>query len=141
MTATDFLDEDEVSGTSIAQTFRRAYLKTELDSEGDVRISADTITVIASLDRDNKLIRFWSMMAIRDNTDDSDILEFVNRVNQRVIFVRFWKPADTSKLVVADYHLPYENGLPRFQVVAAFRLLARVVPAAVQALDNDDIIQ
>lgn len=43
-------------------------------------------------------------------------------------------------MVVADYHLPYHQGIPAHQAIHALRLFSRIVPAAIRQCDEDDLV-
>lgn len=136
----EILAEDEVTSDNVARLFKRAFMRTIIDEDGDVRVETDAgPKVLISLDEDRKLLKFTTIYGLKDSATEAEKLAFVNKMNDDMIFVRFCV-ADADMLV-ADYFLPYEQGITAYQIVLTVRLFSRIVPAAIQTCDEDDLVE
>ena len=133
-----FLPEGEVNAQKLAEIFKVAYMKCTIDEDGDLLVQTDGPRVFVSVQEDKKLLKFIAMYGLKESATEEMKMAFVNRMNDGIIFARFSVArADT---LMADYYLPYEEGILAFQIVAALRLFGRVVPGAIQACDKDDLV-
>ena len=139
--APEIIAEDIVTPDTIRNIFRRAFFSTTLDDDGDVRVETDDPVVFVSINVNNKLLKFTTVYGFKETASLESKLAFVNKMNEDVIFCRFSVPEDTSTLLVADYYLPFGEGIPAFQIVSALRLFARVVSRAIYDCDDNDIVR
>ena len=137
----EIIAENIVTPETIRDIFRRAYFSTTLDDDGDVRVETDDPIVFVSINANNKLLKYTTVYAFRETTSMEPKLAFVNRMNDELIFCRFSVPEDEPDLLMADYYLPFGEGVPAFQIVSALRLFARVVPRAIHDCDENDIVR
>lgn len=140
MGASDFLHEDDVTTAKLCGLFKRAYMKATLDG-GQLSVDSDGPRVLVEVEENHKLLKFMALYMMRDDAALESKFEFMNRLNSSVIFARFSIPGDHPGVLVADYYLPFEEGITSFQIVTSLRLFARVVPGAIQACDNEALVQ
>jgi len=66
---------------------------------------------------------------------------FVNDVNDEVMFTRFSITSKGEDRFFADYHLPYENGVLEYQIIAALRLFEATTIGSIQVIDTFDVVR
>ncbi len=137
----EFIPETDVNADTLAAVYKRAFFKCDEDSDGDLRVHTDGPKVLVTLNENNKLIKFMAIYRLKENEPDDKKLRFLNRMNNTIIFARFSMPEKRHDVLMADYYLPYEEGLPAFQVVQAMRAFSKIVVGAIDACDEDDLVQ
>ena len=133
------IEEQDLCIARIEGLFQAAFLKTRTDDDGDLVIYSDGATTLISLDERNHLVRMSALYGIKQEASEAQINALVNRLNDSVVMVRFASPK--TDVLMADYYLMYEERIPAYQIVASMRLFARIIPAALQRSDPDDIIE
>ncbi|MEW6259428.1 MAG: YbjN domain-containing protein [Thermodesulfobacteriota bacterium] len=141
MAMAEVLTEDEVTISNLAQIFKRAFFKTSIDKDGDFIVHTEGPRVIVTLNQDNKLIKFTTIYGVKESARLDLKHTFTNRMNDEIIFCRFSVPKTRPDILIADYYLPFEEGIPAFQIVSALRLFSRVVPRAIFACDENDLVE
>lgn len=139
MASARLLAESEVTMSNLDELFRQAFFQTSLDKDGDLIVQSDGPRVIVTIDQQKKLVKFMAVYGLRAEVALGPKLALVNRMNDEIIYVRFSVPRDD--ILVADYFLLFQEGIPAFQLVSSLRLFARVVPAAIRACDQEDLVE
>jgi len=137
----EFISETDVNADTLAAVYKRAFFKCDKDSDGDLRVHTDGPKVLVTFNEDNKLIKFMAIYGLKENEPEDKKLRFLNRMNDTIIFARFSMPEKRPDVLMADYYLPYEEGLPAFQVVQAMRAFSKIVVGAIRACDEDDLVK
>lgn len=137
----EIIAENQVTTDTLESLFRRAFFSTSLDDDGDVCVETDDPIVYVSINASNKLIKYTAVYRFKESVSMNSKLVFVNKMNDDVIFCRFSVSEDNPELLIADYFLPYGEGLPAFQIVSALRLFARVAPRIIHDCDEHDIVR
>lgn len=141
MATAEILAESEVTKENIAGLCKRAFMSTSFDKDGDLVVQTDGPRVVVMVDADKKLIKYLALYGVKKSSPLELKHAFVNKMTDTVIFGRFSIPDRRPDVLVADYFLPYEEGVPAFQIVSALRLFARVVPAAIGACDDNGLVE
>ena len=140
MATAEVLLEDEVTTSNLHQLFKRAFFKTSLDGDGDVVVQTDGPRVVVIVNQQNKLIKFMCLGGFKESVGLETKHAFINKLNDEIILGRFAVPENRPELWIADYYLPYEEGVPAFQIVSVLRLVSRIVPSALRTSDGNDIV-
>lgn len=136
----DILSESDVTANQIRQLFRNAFMKAEIDEDGDVRVHTDAgLKVIVSVDDSRKMLKYMAIYGLKEDAPDYEKHTFVNTLNDNVIFVRFSVPR--TDILMADYFLSYEEGIPAYQIVNTARIFSRVVLGSVSEYDENDLVE
>jgi CheY-like chemotaxis protein len=133
--------EDEVTISILAQTLQQGFFKVSLNNDGYLTVYTDGPRVIMTVNQDNKLIRFMSIYGVKESAPLELKHAFVNKMTDDVILVRFSIPESRPDLLIADYYLPFEDGIRAFQVVSALRLFSRIVPYAIRTCGENDLME
>jgi len=141
MANVEVLVENEVAKESLAALFKRAFMSTSFDEDGDLIVQTDGPRVFVSVDEEKKLLKYMAIYGVKESSPLELKHAFVNKMNDEIIFVRFSIPEQRPDILMADYFLPYEEGIPTFQIVSAIRLFARIVPGAIRACDDNDLVE
>lgn len=139
MPAVEVLAETEVTTPNLAQMFKRAFFSTSIDSDGDLIVQSDGLRIIVRIDGEKKLVVFTVMLRVNESATEISKLTLVSQMNNKVVLARFAIPR--PDLMIADCTLPFEEGIPTFQIVATLRLFARVVVNAIRICDEHGIVQ
>lgn len=138
MAAVEVLAETEVTTPNLAQVFKRAFFSTSVDSDGDLIVQSDGPRIIVRIDTEKKLVVFLMMLRIKEAASETTKLNLVNSLNSKLILARFAVPR--PDVMTADCTLPFEEGIPTFQIVSTLRLFGRVVVGGVRAFDANDLV-
>lgn len=141
MTTTEILVENEVTIFNLAQIFKRAYLKTDIDEDGDLVVHTDGLRVIVTIDQDRTLLKYLVLYGIKEAGDLKLKYEFVNKMNDRFILGRFSIPETQPAVLIIDYFLPFDEGISAFQIVSALRHLTKLIPDAIASCDEYDLVE
>ena len=95
--------------------------------------------MIVTINDKNNLLRFMSVYGLKESAAEELKYVLANRINDRIILARF--SVARADVLMADYYLPFEGGIPTFQIVIALRLFARVVLDAIRSCDDDSIVE
>lgn len=139
MPPAEVLAETEVTIPNLAQLFKRAFFSASIDNDGDLIVQSEGPKIIVRIDEEKKLLVFMVMVRVNESATEIAKLTLVNNMNSRVVLARFAIPR--SDILVADCTLPFEEGIPTFQIVATLRLLARVVPGAIRNFDESGVVK
>jgi len=134
----EILAEAEVTKENLAQLFKRAFFSTSSGSDGNLIVQSESVRIIVGIDVEKKLLVFTVMFRIKEAAAENAKLNLINNLNHKVILARFCIPR--PNLMIADCTLPFEEGIPTFQVVATLRLFSRVIIAAIRAYDEHDVV-
>lgn len=141
MATAEVLAEDEITVSNLAEIFKRAFFKTSLNEHGELVVQTDGPKVIVAVDQDNNLLKFMSVFGFKESARLELKHAFVNKMNDEIILDRFSIPKGQPDVLLADYYLPYEEGIPAFQIVSTIRLFARVAMGAVHRCDENDLVE
>lgn len=135
----DFLFEEQVNAGKLLSLFRQAFLEVEVAGEERLRLRAETgMRLSAFVDRERKLIAFCATYSLSAEAPMADKIAFANRVNDRLILVRF-AISDATTLCI-DYQLPFDGGVASASVLGALRRLTRIANSALSELDTDRVL-
>ncbi|HEX8550727.1 MAG TPA: YbjN domain-containing protein [Abditibacteriaceae bacterium] len=132
------LTEDAVSNESIFELFRSAFMRVELDDDGDVRVHTENgprIWVLVDSNRHH--LRFLCSYRFDSEATEYQKMEFANKLNDTVVMVRFAIDGDS---LVVDYYLSYEEGILPYHIVAGVRRMSKIVTSAIAENDVQNIV-
>lgn len=136
----DILLENEVTCQTLQQCFKAAFLKTEIDEDGDLRVQSDFgINPFVMLEQDRKFIKFMSVFSLKESFTEEKKLKFINKLNDEVILVRFSMPE--ADMLSAEYYLFYEEGILPYQIIHSFRKFAKITVQAIEEYDTEDLVE
>lgn len=129
----------DVTIESLQELLSAAYVNNELDNQGRILITTDSgLKVFATLNEANKLIKFALGFRLKEDATEEQRLQLANRINDKVIMIRYAIPA--AEVLVADYFLPYGQGIVPLQVVNSLKLLDKICLAGIREHDTDGIV-
>ncbi|WP_295434023.1 YbjN domain-containing protein [uncultured Thiodictyon sp.] len=140
MTTLEALSEAEVTEAGLTLFFKRAFIPSSLDGMGNVTVEMDSVRVTLVVDENIKLMKFMAVFGLADAAPLELKHAFVNRLNENLYFARFSVPNVRPDLLIADYWLPFEEGISVFQIISALRWFAKIVPSAIHAYDTDHLV-
>jgi|YNPNPStandDraft_1061719.scaffolds.fasta_scaffold09435_3 hypothetical protein len=141
MADVEYLTESEVTKENLAQLFKRAFFNTTFDSDGDLVVQTDGPRVLVTIDPERHLVKYMAIYGVTEWSPIEQKLALSNALNDKFIFARFSIPEKRDDVLIADYFLPYEGGIPAFQIISAIRLFSRVVPAAIRVCDDNNLVE
>jgi hypothetical protein len=129
----------DVTIANLQELLSSSYVNNELDADGRILATTDSgLKVFITLNEANKLVKFALGFRIKDDASEEQKLGLANRINDKVILVRYAIPA--PEVLVADYFLPYGQGIIPTQVVNSLKLLDKVCLAGIREHDTDGIV-
>ena len=135
-----YLEEEDVGLEALYQLFKDAYVRGELDDDGEMlRLHSEAGPVVSlEVDTERRLLKYTAIFGVKDFALEEHKHAFVNAMNDGVILARFCVPR--ADILMADYYLSYENGLPAYQIVHSLRIFARTVVAAIREYDQMELV-
>ncbi len=133
------INEEKVTPEIIRGLFDNALIKATVDEEGDIQVTTDmgTLFFISLLEK-QKMLKYLSFFSFKEKLSSEKKLSFLNDLNSGVIFSRFSMPKEN--VLLSEYFLSYEEGIPSYQVVKSFRLFERVTIGAIKRFDTSNLI-
>jgi hypothetical protein len=129
----------DVTIESLQELLSSSYVTNEIDAEGRILATTDSgLKVFLTLNESNKLIKFALGFRIKEDASEEQKLNLANRINDKIILVRYAVPA--PEVLVADYFLPYGQGIIPLQIVNSLKLLDKVCLAGIREQDTDSIV-
>jgi hypothetical protein len=129
----------DVTIESLQELLSSSYVTNEIDAEGRILATTDSgLKVFLTLNESNKLIKFALGFRIKEDASEEQKLNLANRINDKIILVRYAVPA--PEVLVADYFLPYGQGIIPLQIVNSLKLLDKVCLAGIREHDTDSIV-
>jgi len=122
------IPEGEVSVEKVKTFFDAAFMKTQIDKDGDLQIEDSGFKTFVRVDKKKKLISIFSLWTVKASVAEAKKLKAVNTLNDSLIVVRFAISDPTT--LTCDYQVPYEGGITAYAMVNNYRLFARVVKEA-----------
>lgn len=133
----EMLSEDEITPENLVSVFRRALMSASIDDEGELYVQMNEMRIYIFVKEKAKMLRYMAAFGVKESDPFELNLALVNEMNNNIAFGRFAIPDFQRDMLIADYHLPYEQGVPRFQVISTLTLFKEVVLAAIGAcIDN-----
>ncbi len=131
---------DEKMSLNLIQTFLdQAAYKTEIDSDGDLKITNEGgMKAFFRVDSERKIVTIFAAYRLKASAPELAKLQLVNRLNDKVIVVRFCMPDATT--LWCDYQFSYEGGLTPRYILNVYRQFIRITRIAVVQHDSDDVI-
>jgi hypothetical protein len=135
----NILPAADVTIANIQELLSSSYVTNEIDAEGRILATTDNgLKVFVTINEQNQLIKFALGFRIKDDASDEQKLGLANRINDKIILVRYAIPA--PEVLVADYFLPYAQGIIPMQIINSLKLLDRVCLAGIREHDTDGIV-
>lgn len=134
----DLLSEEDVNLQAIRTFFEAAFIKAEFDKDGDLKIMDEGMRTFVKVDKDKKLISYFTAWNMKASVPEIKKLQLVNEFNDGLIFARFSMPNSTT--LWCDYQLLYDGGVTPYAIVSNYKLFSKVVKGAVATRDPEDII-
>ena len=134
------INEEKITPEIIQGLFDNALIKATVDEEGDIQVTTDmgTLFFISLLEK-QKMLKYLSFFSFKEKLSSEKKLSFLNDLNSGVIFSRFSMPKEN--VLLSEYFLSYEEGIPSYQVVKSFRLFERVTMGAIKRFDTSNLIE
>jgi len=134
------INEEKVTPEIIQKLFDNALIKATVDEEGDIQVTTDMGTLFfVSLLEKQKMLKYLSFFSFKEKLSPEEKLSFLNDLNSGVILSRFSMPKEN--VLLSEYFLSYEEGIPSYQVVKSFRMFERVTIGAIKRFDTSNLIE
>lgn len=137
----EIVSYENLSLQLLKDLFKSAYFTVEPMERNVLRVREGNININVAIDENNKrYIHFASLFLISKQATHAQRVEYINRVNQMLIFVRaeITSSGSGEELAMFDYFLWVEGGVTKLNIVSAFKEFAETVRAAV-SLDTEGI--
>ncbi len=132
------LNEEDVSIEKLKTFFDAAFMKTEFQKNGDLKIEDAGFKTFVRIDKKKKMITLYTGWGLKSGVEEIKKLQLINRLNEKLILVRFSTPQPTS--LWCDYQFLYEGGITPYTIVNTYKYFAQVVKGAVLTQDPEKII-
>ncbi len=133
------LSESQVTTEKLKSMFDAAFLKTQVEKDGDLIVIQDGIKTYIKIDPTKKIISIFSIWPMKSKFSNAEKLEWINMLNHKLLFVRFYFVPKKGRLI-CDYQMSYDNGIQAYRIVDAYRRYIKVVRGAIYQMDPKDMV-
>jgi hypothetical protein len=136
----EIIAPEDMNNPKLHELFQAAYMKPMYDRDEDLMIEGHSgMRHIVTADTERKLLKFMSVFGLKADAPRESKLELTNRLNDKVVLVRFSMPKDD--VLLADYFIPFDEGITALQVFSCLKWFDKVTIGAIQDCDDDDIVE
>ncbi|MBN2310795.1 MAG: YbjN domain-containing protein [Candidatus Hydrogenedentes bacterium] len=136
--AETIIPEEELTVERVKELFEAAFIKCEIDSDGDLKIEDGGLITFVRIEKEKTLLSFFSLWAMKEDAPELQKLQLINSFNDDLIIVRFSLRNATT--LWCDYQLSFQDGMMPNQIVQSYRLFFKVVVGAVGTRDPENLI-
>jgi len=134
----EIIKETDVNEKTIAAVFQQAYMDCVIDHDNDVKITDDGVRTFVRFDPERKVLTMFNVWPLRESAPLEKKLEWLNRLNNKLVLVRFTMPKPDS--LWCDYQLLVAGGLNPYSLVMTYRLFLNVIRGALSREDPEDFV-
>lgn len=132
---TDLIEKSQLTVERLHDIFQAAYMKPEIDSDGDLIIRGRTrIRYIVQVRERQGIIAIFGIFGFRDGAENTEKLEAVNKLNDGKVVVRF--SVNRRGALFIDYHLLIEEGVSPLQILNCFTRFDSVVIGSLEEIKD-----
>ena len=137
----ELISKEELTTEKLLDIYRRAYMDAELDTDGDIKLRVEGINVFAKVEPAPRyMMRLYCGFGLKPHATRPQILEFCNRINDKLIMVRAYYPESAPMPVLfLDHYLDTEAGVTAEEIVDETRRFVKVF-VSIPPLDTDGIL-
>ena len=106
--------------------------------KNELVVKADDSWVSVLIDQERCLIHLFSFHPLKELADEKAKLALANRMNSTFDYAQFHIASPVR--LVADYALPFDQGLGSFQLVGTLRRFVSSISAAIRTCDDEDVL-
>jgi hypothetical protein len=137
MKSTKVIHENEVSIGVVKSILDDAFFTTEVDDDGDIKVTEMNSAFWIRLSSELKIIRLYCIFLFRDGSTEEAKCTLFRNLNTSIF--RFNDLGDGK--LFADFNLFYGGGILPANIVGIVRLFSTVVPMLMNNIDTDDIVK
>lgn len=117
--------------------FDAAYMDTEIDSDGDLRVQ-DLLGCYVTPVESGEWIILTTHFSARDGSTRRERFEFVNRFNNEIAVIRAC--VNHSGSFTFDYYVPVDGGISPKALVRATRFFLMALANGIRTCDNVNVV-
>lgn len=129
---------EELSLETIQGLLDSAFLQTTPGRHNDIIVDDGGMRTVIKLDLERGLLSYYSVWRLKESRPEIEKLRFVNRLNDRIIIVRF-SLTDAGTLW-CDYQIDLDPGISPFAIVHTYKEFTRIVKGALARMDEDNLV-
>jgi hypothetical protein len=129
--AEDLMHPETLSIEAVRAAFDAAMYDVALDGELRMRVSSGYLFWV-TLAESRRFLRFTAVFRFTDGSDLPARLELANRINDDLVMIRAAASGEQHERLWLDYYVWLDGGMPRKNVVLAFRQFEALVEAALK---------
>lgn len=135
------IEKTGLDNNKVLQVYRGAFMDADLDSDGDVRVKVDGLTVLARATSDRPFFVLTALFTVKPGASRRQVIDLCNRVNDHMIMIRCSCPEAIEKPVMyVDHWTMTEGGISAEEIVAATRRFASVIFDGFEQYDTESIL-
>jgi hypothetical protein len=136
-----FIPSSELSVEKINGMLIPAFIKSNIDDDGDIIIKKGSLTIALRLFNEDKTIRLFSLFSIKNDasTEDKEN-KLANKLNVQSRIIRFTIiRQEGSTILFADYNILYDSGIYFEDIIMSIDNFLEVRELLISC-NEDDII-
>lgn len=132
------IPDDRVTVEAVKAVLEQAAITAEVDSDGDLKITDGGLIAFIRVEPERKLLTLFAIYRIKESAPELERLRLVNRLNDKIILVRFSAPNETT--LWCDYQFSFDGGITPYALINILRNFTRVTQQAVAQQDTEEIV-
>lgn len=136
---TSFIPSNELSVEKINSMLISAFIKSEIDTDGDIVIRKESQVLLLRLYSEDKIIRLFSVYSINNDksTEDKEN-SLANKLNVASRTIRFSiVKQENSTALFSDYNILYDHGIYFEDIIRSIDNFSEVRALLVSCDDGD----
>jgi len=136
------IEKNDINNQALLGVFRSAYIDASMDDDGELEVDLDGMRIFVDVSKDKGFLMLRSMYGLKDDTLRTQALELCNRLNDKMVMVRFCCPAAVDHLILyADHFTVLEGGITGQEIVSLIRRFHSVIQEGIGSNDTEDVLR
>lgn len=127
----ELISKDEFTGEKLLEIYKQAYYDANLGSDGSIVLVIDGLRVIAKVESAPRFLMTLACgITVKPQATRQQVLEFCNRINDKLIMVRACYPEAASTPVLwLDHCIDTEAGVTAEEMIDETRRFVKIIPS------------
>jgi len=137
----ELIEPSDFTIDRLALLLKNAAIPFQRHEDKFLHIEEDSLRAQLVLIEEHHLFVCRTRYGLRSDAPLDQKLALVNRMNDDLIVVRFSVSEEDPDVLIADYFLPYGEGVHAGQVIHSLKLFCAIVKVAVNNCDEDSLVE
>lgn len=128
--------EDDVTTERVAELLDNAFIKYEIDSDGDFVVELDGYRALLIIDAKRKMLKLLMSFSLNGGSEEEKDA-YANHLNKNYVFAGFHTHESS---IVGEYYFTYDGGILPYHIVWNLRKFMDLVPDVTAHGDQNNLL-